>query len=209
MTLKMKNNKYLNWLISAGCVLALAACSANDPISDLSLEETQVYMTDRDKTVNFKDYKTFSVVDSVLIYGNQGTGTALTEVDVMLLNRIVQNMEKHGYQYVAASQKPDVGINVAQVNNSYVNVVSQPVGSYWGSYWGGWGMGYPSYYSYYTVNESYWMLEMLDFKNANVVDKELNVVWRSQIRGEGINDKTLVQGMVDKIFDQSEYLNIK
>jgi len=205
----MKNNKYLNWLISAGCVLALAACSANDPISDLSLEETQVYMTDRDKTVNFKDYKTFSVVDSVLIYGNQGTGTALTEVDVMLLNRIVQNMEKHGYQYVAASQKPDVGINVAQVNNSYVNVVSQPVGSYWGSYWGGWGMGYPSYYSYYTVNESYWMLEMLDFKNANVVDKELNVVWRSQIRGEGINDKTLVQGMVDKIFDQSEYLNIK
>lgn len=205
----MKNNKYLNWLISAGCVLALAACSANDPISDLSLEETQVYMTDRDKTVNFKDYKTFSVVDSVLIYGNQGTGTALTEVDVMLLNRIVQNMEKLGYQYVAASQKPDVGINVAQVNNSYVNVVSRPVGSYWGNYWGGWGMGYPSYYSYYTVSESYWVLEMLDFKNANVVDKELNVVWRSQIRGEGINDKTLVQGMVDKIFDQSEYLNIK
>src|SRR5690606_36465000 len=113
MTLKMKNNKYLNWLISAGCVLAHAACSANDPISDLSLEETQVYMTDRDKTVNFIDYKTFSVVDAVLIYGNQGTGTALTEVDVMLLNRIVQNMEKHVYQYVAASQKPDVGINVA------------------------------------------------------------------------------------------------
>lgn len=204
----MKNSKYLNWILSACSVVALASCSANDPISDLSLEETQVYMTDRDKTIDFKNYKTFSVVDSVIIYGNNGTGTALTEGDVMLLNRIVQNMEKLGYKYVSASQKPDVGINVAQVNNSYVNVVSQPIGSYWGSYWGGWGMGYPSYYSYYTVNESYWVIEMLDFKNANVVDKKLNVIWRSQIRGEGINDKSLIPVMVDKIYDQSAYLNI-
>ncbi len=204
----MKNKRYFNWLLAAGSIIALASCSANDPISDLSLEETQVYMTDRDKTVDFKNYKTFSVVDSVLIYGNQGTGTELTEGDVMLLNRIVRNMENMGYQYVSADQKPDVGINVAQVNNAYVNVISQPIGSYWGSYWGGWGMGYPSYYSYYTVNESYWVLEMLDFKNANPIEKEVDVIWRSQIRGEGINDKTLIPVMIDKIFEQSGYLKI-
>src|SRR5690606_13087462 len=52
---KMKNKRYFNWLLAAGSIIALASCSANDPISDLSLEETQVYMTDRDKTVDFKN----------------------------------------------------------------------------------------------------------------------------------------------------------
>lgn len=204
----MKSNKYFNWFISAGLLIGIASCSANDPISDLAVEDTQVYMTDRDKTVDFKNYKTFSIVDSVLIYGNQGTGTVLSEGDVILLNRIIQNMEQLGYKYVSATQKPDLGINVAQVNNSYVNVVSQPIGSYWGSYWGGWGMGYPSYYSYYTVRESYWIIEMMDFKNANVADKKLNIIWRSQIRGEGLNEKTLIPGMIDSIYKQSGYLKI-
>jgi hypothetical protein len=133
-------------------------------------------MTDHDKSADFTTYKTFSVVDSVLIYGNQGSRNVLTNNDVILLERIIKNMQDLGYRYVSAADKPDLGINVAQVNNSYLNVVSQPIGSYWGGYYGGWGMGYPSYYSYYQVNESYWVFEMLDFKNANMVQKEVNVV---------------------------------
>lgn len=189
------------------CSTFLFSCN-NDPLDDLSLEDTQVYMTDYDKSADFKAYKTFSVVDSVLIYGNQGTGTSLTSNDVLILEQVIKNMENLGYTYVTADKKPDLGINVGQVNNAYLNVVSRPIGSYWGGYYGGWGMGYPSYYSYYQVNESYWTLEMLDFKNANITQKEVNVVWRSQIRGEGLNERTLISTMIDKIFEQSQYLKI-
>ncbi len=49
------------YLLIAG--LGLMSCS-KDPISDLSNEESLVYITNHDKSANFSQFKTFSIVDS-------------------------------------------------------------------------------------------------------------------------------------------------
>jgi len=205
---KMLKGTSLFILIAA---LGLFSCS-NDPIDDLSTEESLVYITNQDKTADYKQYKTFSIVDSVLVVENNQSGTALTEIDRTLLSRIITNMQNLGYKYVAPGAKPDVGINAAWVTNTQLNVVSQP--SYYGNYWGGggfggYGYGYPSYYQYYETSESYWLISMVDFKNPNTADKTFKVVWDAQIRGSGIGSINYVDQMVDSIFSQSAYLKNK
>lgn len=195
------------FILMAG--IGMMSCS-KDPISDLSTEETLVYITNHDKAANYTQYKTFSIVDSVLVVENGQAGTALTELDRDVLIRIISNMEKLGYKYVSPKSKPDIGINASWITNTYLNVVSQPVSSYYGGYWGGggYGYGYPNYYQYYQTSESYWLISMLDFKNPNTVDKTFKVVWDAQIRGAGIGERQYVDTMVDSIFGQSGYLKI-
>lgn len=183
----------------------LFGCS-KDPISDLSTEETLVYITNNDKTADFKTFKTFSIVDSVTIIENNRTGKDLTELDKDMLQAIITNMKNMGYTYVSKNDKPDVGIDAAWISNTYLNVVSTPgYGGYWG---GGYGYGYPSYYQYYETNETYWMISMLDFKNPDTANKSYNVIWNGQINGAGINDRQYVDTMVGSIFSQSPYLKI-
>lgn len=193
------------FLLIAG--LGLMSCS-KDPISDLSNEESLVYITNHDKSANFSQFKTFSIVDSVLIVENNRTGTSLDDIDRAILQRIVTNMQNLGYKYVGPKEKPDVGINVTWITNTYLNVVSQYYGGYWG---GGYGYGYPSYYNYYETSESSWLISMLDFKNPQTTPtgKTFNVIWDAQIRGAAIGDQNLIEKMADSIFGQSAYLKIK
>lgn len=208
----MKYTKILGLLALIGL---FAACQ-NDPLSDLTVEDSQVFITNHDQSVNFKQFKTFSIVDSVLIVGNQGGGTSLSGTEVQFLNTIIQQMKNLGYTYVSPKEKPDVGINVAKVVNAYLNVVSQP-NPYYGNYWGGgfgggyypgYGYGYPSSYSYVQTREAYWYLEMLDFKNPDVQNEQYNVVWNASIRGNGLFDGVDFDTMVRSVFEQSNYLKI-
>ncbi len=88
----------------------------------------------------------------MLIVENNRTGTSLDDIDRAILQRIVTNMQNLGYKYVGPKEKPDVGINVTWITNTYLNVVSQYYGGYWG---GGYGYGYPSYYNYYETSETH------------------------------------------------------
>ena len=188
--------------------VGILSCS-KDPINDLSSEQSLVYITNRDNSADYTQYKTFSIVDSVLVVEDNQSGTALTDIDRDLLERIITNMQNLGYKYVAPKDKPDVGINAAWVTNTQLNVVSQP--SYYSGYWGGggYGYGYPSYYQYYQTSESYWLVSMVDFKNPNTTDKTYPVIWDAQIRGSGIGSPQLIDQMVDSIFSQSAYLKNK
>lgn len=189
--------------------LGLVSCS-KDPIGDLSNEESLVYITNHDQAANFSQYKTFSIVDSVLIVENDRAGTSLDDIDRAMLQRLITNMQNMGYKYVSRKDNPDVGINVSWITNTYLNVY-QPLSSYYGGYWGGYGYGYPGYYDYYETSESSWMISMLDFKNPKTTPagKTFNVIWDAQIRGAAIGDQNLIDKMADSIFGQSGYLKIK
>lgn len=189
----------------------LIGCTS-DPISDLSSQDSHVFITNYSKTADFKQYKTFSIVDSVLIMGNRGyEGTTLEEPDILTLTRIIKNMTDNGYTYVAPDKKPDLGINVYEIRNSYLNVVSNPyLGSYWGGGFYGGGYGYPNYYSYYEVQENYWYYEIADFKNADstATDGGVKIIWNSQIRGNALFLPTYINSIVDAVFKQSTYLKL-
>jgi hypothetical protein len=187
----------------------LTSCT-NDPIRDLSPSDSHVFITNYSKTADFKEYQTFSIVDSVLVVGNNGYGgTSLEEVDILTLTRIIKNMTDNGYTYVAPDENPDLAINVYEIRNSYLNVVSNPyLGSYWGGGFYGGGYGYPSYYSYYEVQENYWYYEIADFKNADstAAQEKVKIIWNSQIRGNSLFDKNNINAIVDSVFKQSTYL---
>jgi hypothetical protein len=191
-------------IISAA--LWLTSCT-KDPISDLSDLDSQVFVTNYDKSANFKSFKTFSIADSVTVIQDNRSGTALTSLDRDLLTRIITNMQNLGYTYVAANKNPDVGLTAARITNTYLNVASTPYSSYWGGYYGGY-YGYPSYYTYET-SESYWAVSMLDLKNAKPATENLNVIWDAQIRGGGLANPDYIDDMVDSAFKQSTYLSIK
>jgi hypothetical protein len=204
--MSMRRFPILFGAIAAG--LLLLSCS-NDPLSDLTYEDSQVFFTNRDRDINFKDYKSFSIVDSVYVISNQGEGKSLSEQDRSMLTRLIHNMQQLGYQYVGPADNPDVGLSVELVDNRYLNLVQVPMGGYWGSYWGGyggWGMGMPSYYSYQQVQELYWTVNMLDLKNPDTTNQKLRVIWNAQIRGEGLYQNNLIPRMVDNLFAQSTYL---
>ena len=194
-------------IISA--MIWLTSCS-NDPVNDLSDLDSQVFITNRDKSANFKSFKTFSVSDSVTVVQDNRSGTALTSLDKDLLSRIITNMQNLGYTYVAVNKNPDVGLTAARITNTYLNVASNPYSSYWGGYYGGF-YGYPGYYTYET-SESYWSISMLDIKNADTTaadGKKFNVIWDAQIRGGGLANPDYIDEMVDSAFGQSTYLSLK
>ncbi len=190
------------WVV---CLSATLFSCSKDPLSGLSDSDSQIFVTNHDNQANFKLYKTFSVVDSVQVVEDNYSGTGLTSLDRAMLIRIIDNMEKLGYKYVLASAKPDVGINLARITNTSLNVVSQPISPYWG-YGGGYGYGYPNYYTYYQTSESYWSMSMIDLKNPDTVNNKIKVIWNAQIRGSGLGNDSFVSQMVDSVFGQSSYL---
>jgi hypothetical protein len=204
--LKITDTKMLKkaslWIISVG--LIMSSCT-RDPLTGLSDTDSQVFITNRDNSADYKQYKTFSVVDSVSVIEDNYATTDLTSLDQSMLIRIVTNMEKLGYKFVSAKSKPDVGISLARVTNTSVSVVSQPVSSYWG-YGGGYGYGYPSYYQYVQTSESFWSMSMLDLKNPDTVNNKVKVIWDAQIRGDALGNESYVDQMVDAVFGQSAYL---
>jgi hypothetical protein len=193
-------NLFIGLMLSG---ISFISCT-NDPLADLSIEDSQVFITNKDDTVNFKAYKTYSIADSVSVIQNNVRKSALTSLDRAMLVQLAENLERLGYQYVPADSLPDVGVSLSRVQNTSVSVVSQPY--YWG--YGGYGYGYPSYYSYYQTSETYWSMAMLDLKNADHVDKKIKVVWNAQIRGGWIGNEQFVKKIVRAVFDQSPYLQL-
>jgi hypothetical protein len=211
--------KYLNYLfIMAG--LGLFGCGG-DPIADLGPEDSWVFITNHDQAVDFRQYRTFSIVDSVLVISNRGNTTSLTEVDIRVMTAIIAQMEQAGYTLVSRTQSPDLGINVAQIRNSFVNAVSQPIGGFWGNYWGfgpgwgggfgpgwggAWGPGFPSYFQFYEVTDNYWYWEILDFKNPNTANSQVPVIWTAQVRGRFLFESLYTNQLVQGVFTHSPYL---
>ena len=202
---------------TAALLLTLAvgwAGCKNDPIGDLSPQDSEVFITNHDPGTNFSGYRTFSIVDSVAVLSNKGDNRpSATTRELIFINRVAESLISRGFVQVARTAKPDLGINVARINNSYVNVVANNpnYGGYGSGYWGYGGYGnyyYPPSYSYYQVNENYWYVEAIDLKNPITGQNgqaQLKAVWSAEIRGDGIFDETSTNRIIDAVFAQSTY----
>src|SRR5437868_14710355 len=56
-------------LFLAITIFAVSSCS-KDPLNNMTEEESRIYITNHDSTVNFSSYKTYSIVDSVALVDN-------------------------------------------------------------------------------------------------------------------------------------------
>jgi hypothetical protein len=193
-------------------IFAVSSC-AKDPLSNMTEDESRIYITNRDSTVNFNLYKTYSIVDSVaLIDNNRLAGTEATSWDRQVVDAVQSAMNARGYVKVNRTQNPDLGINISRVYNTTTNLVD--LSSYYGSYGGYydpyyWGYsGYNYYfptYGYYQNTEAALSIDILDLKNASGT-QTIKGVWSGVVRGEGIFRTSNVQSQIQALFDQSPYL---
>ena len=189
---------------------ALTSCSKYPPSSGRLLEDLVIY-TKYDVTVNFNDYKTFSIVPAVA-YINGKDSSTLTDANAMaLLDRISKNMISRGFVAPTGTNKPDLGINVTAVKTTNTTVYSP--GWYWGypgyyspGWWGypDYGYGYPYYPTYITsYSTGTVLIDMVDLKTP--VDGKVMVKWNAYIRGllTGDHTKSEVLSSVDQAFKQT------
>ncbi len=220
-TKRIRFGNMLALMLVAGT--ALTACKDN-AINNLSPQDSQVFITNYDRTANFGQYRTFSLPDSVLVQANNQALTSATATEQQFLTSVANGLIGRGYTRVTGSQKPDLGVAVIRVNDTYTGVTSTPYSSYLSNSWygGGYGYGsgyggyspyYPSYYSFYQVSDNYWNVQIVDLKNkpvgttaAPADSTQLNVVYDAEIRGEGIFDANSADQTVNAIFSQSPYL---
>jgi len=196
----------------AGMSFIYTGCT-KDPLNNLTTDESRIYITDHDSSVNFSNYKTFNISDSVAVINNGTVKKQLGAVDSAYINAVTKYMEQDGYTLVSEEQNPDLGIDVNRIISTTTAVISY--GDYWynyNSYWDPYYWGYPGYgyyipyaYSVYQIQEGALSVDLLDLKNASQQDK-INVIWTGLIRGESIFDASVADSQVKALFDQSTYL---
>ncbi|RBL88795.1 DUF4136 domain-containing protein [Chitinophaga flava] len=210
----MKRTMYL--LSTVAVVMAILSFSScrKDPLKDMTDEESRIYITNHDAKADFTSYSTFSIVDSVVVLSRNSDSAkkALTTYDKQLIASVTAAMKQRGYTLVDKSAKPDLGINLTRIDNSYTSISWNP--GWWGGpgywdagYWGypGGGWYWPSYYNVFQVNEKQTAIDLFDLKNAQ--NDKFNVIWNSLWRGSGVWNTNNVDAMVQASFAQSAYLS--
>ncbi|MGC8749937.1 DUF4136 domain-containing protein [Hydrotalea sp.] len=209
----MKQTKKWAFSFIALLVLGLVSCTKNSAVNNLSNADTRIYITQRDSTVNFNNYKTFSINDSITVINNGQTSTSLTPTGQAFLDAISKYMQQAGYTLVSKSNNPDLGINVTYINTTTTGIIDYSSyydyygGYYDPTYWGYGGYGYysPYFYGTYQINSGALSIDMLDLKNA-AANGKIKIIWNGLIRGEGIADATTADSQVQALFSQSPYI---
>ncbi len=200
-------------LLAVAAGLCLLSACRKDVVSNLTNEESRIYITDHDSTVNFTAYKTYSISDSVAVIDGNQSAKQLDAADAAYITAVKKYMDALGYTQVSKNANPDLGVDISHIVNTTSGVVSYP--DYWGYYdsyydpyyWGYGGYDYYVPYSYdvYTVREGALAIDLLDLKNAAASNK-INLVWTGMIRGEEIFNAATADSQVKALFDQSSYL---
>ena len=200
---------------SALALLAIAC--QKEPYSQDSDGEYLVY-TAPAKDVDFTDFLTFDIADSVLVIGDgQKSYYSQSDNALALIQAYRTNMEKLGFIYLPSNPDAQLGIQVtyAEDTQRFVQYYDDPYwwldypgywpAGYWGN-WTGWYYPYPVVYSY-TTNAL--IADMVDL-TAGEVNGKLKIVWSCYIGGPAsasINyDVKRMSAAVDQAFAQSPYI---
>lgn len=206
-------------LLISMAVLAVAACH-KEPYPQDGDNEYLVY-TSPGKDVNFTQFKTFDIADSLLVIG-QGDKPVYsqTQAALALIQAYRTNMETLGYIYTPSNPDADLGIQLTYIikTERYVQYYDNPYWwldypGYWpAGYWGSWhGFYYPRPVVYtYTTNAL--IADMVNLTAEIEEDKPLEVLWTSYIGGPAgssyQNDVERMKTAINQAFAQSPYLKI-
>ena len=197
----------------------LATACHKEPTPQDADNELLVY-TSPSKDVTFTSYKTFDLVDSLLIIG-QSDKPVYSQSDnaLALIQQVRTNMEKLGYIYTPSNPDADLGIQMTYIikTERYVKYYNDPYWwldypGYWPSgFWGNWtGFYYPYPVSYtYTTNAL--IVDMVDLTAEEKADEPLEVIWTSYIGGPASvyadDNVARMKQAIDQAFAQSPYLD--
>jgi hypothetical protein len=199
------------WGIALWC---LASCRKTPSLDQLT--NKFVVITNRDSKANFTTYDTYHISDTVAFISNSpGADSIIVGANALqLVNAVKTNMNARGYQFVARTANPHLGLRLVAIKQVEAGVVYPP--GWWWGYWGypGWCYYgcYPPYYPYpvaYKYNVGDLIIEMLDVKNAGG-NHNLKAIWVSDVGGvlsstTQTNFNMAVDG-INQAFMQSPYI---
>lgn len=200
---------------SALALMALAC--QKEPYSQDGDGEYLVY-TSPAKDVNFSDFRTFDIADSVLVIGQtEKPYYSKSNNALALIQAYRTNMEKMGYIYLPSNPDAELGIQITYVEKTekFVRYYDDPYWwldypGYWpAGYWGNWTGWYYPYPVTYTYTTNALIADMVDLTEGEENGK-LKIVWSCYIGGPAsasisYDVKRMTQA-VDQAFEQSQYL---
>jgi len=207
----------LQLLLLAAVLIGAASCYKYPSDTDF-LDERDVVLTMYDTKVNFTDFKTFAIVDSIGLIKDDDTTVVRVSNDTTqaVLAQITDHMTQRGFTKVDKDQDPDLAINVVAIKT--MNTVYYYPGYWWyypgyysPDYWGwyDWGYYYPWYPTYaYQYETGTLVIDIADQKDADPVTKTIPVVFNAYIRGilNGHHSLDQVMGDIDQAFSQTPQL---
>ncbi len=204
-------------LLISAAVMLLAACH-KEPYPQDGDNQYLVY-TSPGKDVNFTQFQTFDIADSLLVIGQSDKPMySQSNNAIALIQAFRTNMEKRGFIYTPSDPDADLGIQLTYVikTERYVQYYDDPYWwldypGYWPSgYWGNWtGFYYPRPVTYtYTTNAL--LTDIVNLTGEEEAGKPLEILWTSYIGGPAgaslQGDIKRMEAAIDQAFVQSAYL---
>ena len=187
----------------------------------LATKDFDVVITFRDNDVNFRQYRTYAMPDSVVrMIDSTSTSKPDTTYDQIILDEVKKQMTAAGYIRVEpdTNNLPDVIVLVGVTSSDNYALSGGGWWGWWGWYpgWGyypGYGSGwYPSYGYVYSYTTGTLLISMVDPARTDVNTKTIGVVWSGALNGiitdsESDTRTRIIDGL-DKMFQQSSYLKV-
>lgn len=205
--------------VIAAAAISFSSCQ-KDPLKNITASESRIYITNRDSSVNFNEFNTFSIADSVgIIEDNRGVGMSRDEFDAGVIDAMRAALLNRGFTEVNRNENPDLGVTVSRIYSNYTGIVQYP--NYWDSYggfydpyyWGYDGFSYydpiyygPTFYSTYQVTQGALSIDMLNLKDA-ATQNTIRPVWSGLSRGSGVFNPATIDIQIDALMEQSPYLS--
>ena len=207
-------------LFISAAVLLMAACQKEPYTSDN--DNSYLVYTSPGKDVNFTQYKTFDMTDSLLVIG-QGSKPKYVRNDAVkaILLDFRRNMEARGFVYTPDAETADLGVQLTYVikTERFVQFYSDPYWwldypGYWPSgYWGNWNGYYMPRPVTYTYTTNALLTDIVNLTGEQKDGTPLEILWTSYIGGPAGStiqgDVTRMTEAIDQAFKQSEYLKNK
>ena len=198
----------------------MAACQ-KEPYT-LDNDNSYLVYTSPGKDVNFTQYKTFDMTDSLLVIG-QGSKPKYVRNDAVkaILLDFRRNMEARGFVYTPDAEAADLGVQLTYVikTERFVQFYSDPYWwldypGYWPSgYWGNWNGYYMPRPVTYTYTTNALLTDIVNLTGEQKEGTPLEILWTSYIGGPAGStiqgDVTRMTEAIDQAFKQSEYLKNK
>jgi hypothetical protein len=209
--LLIKKNLYL-WvrvsllsILILGSLVLLQACF---PFGPEDIEDFDIVGTFYDENVNFGNFKTYAMPDTVVKVSNSGVTNEEDQYDALILSQIAANMSAVGYERINNPQNADIIMTVAIASEGYSIDTSYDYGDYYGGRYDDYGTG-----GYYYTGENYELetgTVLMSLANNDGNPSLESSLWLGMLNGiteqSFTNTSRRLIELINQAFVQSPYL---
>lgn len=192
-------------------VAVLLGCEVESPT--LNADDSIVYLSNYDKDVDFKSYKTYYLPDSVFVIDKNKMRISKDYKKQFIVDQFRKKLNELGYTEIKQKDKADLGVMVGAIQYSLIGK-DAPINTYYLEYWNRPNLntaitktpGSVDKYDF-SNRDVVWSSCVFDLKNADQ-NKGLKIIWNPQIWGsfEILNNDQNYAQFCNTVFSISKFL---